>query len=1270
MTLGTLLAACSSGGSVVEVPDSTADGPVGGADVDDLGPRVPETAPDAGTPTPDAAEDIGFELTHPDLEAGDFGPEPGTAGWPCTTGTECDEGYCIQTPEGKRCTISCVEECPFGWECLPYQPSGPDGVFVCLPVEVELCRPCKANSECFGAGGGSGQACVRYGEDGAFCGTACSPADSPTCPVGYACNEVEAVSGDFVFQCIRVEGECACQPWHVDSGASTDCSVANEWGTCSGERMCKAGGLSSCSAAVPAEEECNAEDDDCDGSVDEELPSQPCLVVGPSGNCPGTSVCLGGKEVCQGKEAAPEKCDGEDNDCDGEIDEGFLDTDLDGTADCLENDKDGDGIADGPDNCPNVFNPQQGDFDFDGLGDLCDQDDDNDMTPDELDCAPKDPKVHPEAAEVCDGLDNDCNYVVDEGFPDADFDGWKDCTDDDDDNDSTPDSADCAPFDAAVNPKASEACNGKDDDCDSSTDEGFPDSDGDGTPDCQDGDADGDGLDDADDNCPELANPDQADLDLDQIGDACDPDADGDAIPDAIDNCQGLKNTLQGDIDKDGQGDECDGDDDGDGLSDGTDNCPMVKNPLQEDLDKDGTGDACEADQDGDGAPDAADCAPANAAVFPGAKEVCDGVDNDCDLVVDEGFPDADIDGLKDCLDDDDDNDGDPDLLDCQPANPAVFHGAAESCDGKDNDCDGKIDEALGDVSCGKGQCFHSVQLCSGGKSQSCNPFDGAAEEGCDGLDNDCDGLVDEDQGSTSCGLGACQHLVKNCQAGKPVLCDPLEGAGSEQCDGLDNDCDGKTDEDQPTLACGKGKCFHTVPSCIGGVPNSCNPFEGAGKETCDGIDNDCDGAVDEELGTTTCGYGACQHSVDNCADGSLQICNPMDGAAPEACDGLDNDCDKMIDEDQGTLTCGFGVCANSVAACKDGAPQLCTPLDLAGLETCDGKDDDCDGFVDEGLDLLTCGKGACLHTVLGCVAGVPQTCDPLQGAKDETCDGTDNDCDGSVDEGFPDLDLDGEVDCIDLDDDGDGDPDETDCAPLDPLIFHGQTETCFNSVDEDCDGVADPDAACVKVDCNTLHSAFPNLASGLYYIDPDGVGGTAKFQAWCDMESFGGGWTMCYTEKNDMVHLAVQTAYNPAKPFGAAGYRTDCRKVPFNAVMYVNHDSSQKAWFQRDSEPKITLAGAGYNTSGEQLGLWTAKALATTNYKYQLIVCDGGWMWVGLMMSGYSSCWKQCGGWCSDTGSPYFRTDGDDGGSYNGVSFNENGHTNLSYKTMSVGIR
>lgn len=165
------------------------------------------------------------------------------------------------------------------------------------------------------------------------------------------------------------------------------------------------------------------------------------------------------------------------------------------------------------------------------------------------------------------------------------------------------------------------------------------------------------------------------------------------------------------------------------------------------------------------------------------------------------GGPDtADYDGdnrLNWC-DDDSDGDGDPDETDCEPLNAAVGHTVPEECNGVDENCDGLADEGLGNTTCGLAGCEHTIANCLGGQLQTCNPFAGAHTETCNGVDDDCDGAVDEpeDTGQTGCGVGQCLHTAPDCIGGSLVPCDPLEGQEAEAEDGLDNDCDGIVDED------------------------------------------------------------------------------------------------------------------------------------------------------------------------------------------------------------------------------------------------------------------------------------------------------------------------------------------------------------------------------------------------------------------------------------------------------------------------------------------
>jgi len=162
--------------------------------------------------------------------------------------------------------------------------------------------------------------------------------------------------------------------------------------------------------------------------------------------------------------------------------------------------------------------------------------------------------------------------------------------------------------------------------------------------------------------------------------------------------------------------------------------------------------------------------------------------------------------------------------------------------------------------------------------------------------------------------------------------------------------------------------------------------------------------------------------------------------------------------------------------------------------------------------------------------------------------------------------------------------------------------------------------------------------------------------------------WKVCYTDSDNRVLMNSQTSSTITEP-DAVGYRADCSGVTFNQVRYVNLETNEVACFTRNSD-SVTLGSNWFFNDAEE---WTSNAagVATTDYSYQLNVCSNGWMETGLMITGITNgCRKGCNNWCGDTTSPYFRMDGDDGGSYNGVAFNEPGHTNVNTKLMQVSVR
>ncbi len=409
-----------------------------------------------------------------------------------------------------------------------------------------------------------------------------------------------------------------------------------------------------------------------------------------------------------------------------------------------------------------------------------------------------------------------------------------------------------------------------------------------------------------------------------------------------------------------------------------------------------------------------------------------------------------------------------------------------EVCDGLDNDCDDSVDEGFGDVSCGMGACAATAPECVSGVVQTCVP--GASmDESCDGLDNDCDGSVDEELGDLSCGVGACAETLPACDMGVMQTCTP--GTPSDEaCNGMDDDCDGSTDESLGNLTCGMGACRVTVAACDMGSPMTCTPGTPS-MEVCNGIDDDCDGTIDNGFGTTVCGVGECERVVLDCSGGGGGTCTPGMPTA-ETCDGLDNDCDGRIDNGLGNISCGRGACRRTVAACTGGVPNTCTP-GTPGTEICNGTDDDCDGRTDEGLSgTVTCGTGACMRSVPGCSGGMTTTCTPGSPGPEVCGDMIDNDCDGTADEmcgcdPTVDADFDTYNECVDCDDANGG------VYPGRMEICNGIDEDCDGAIDEDFDGDGDGFSTCstdpLLRDCNdsdnTIYPGAPELCG------PTGMG-------------------------------------------------------------------------------------------------------------------------------------------------------------------------------------
>ncbi|MCP4121125.1 MAG: hypothetical protein GY751_05180 [Bacteroidetes bacterium] len=339
-------------------------------------------------------------------------------------------------------------------------------------------------------------------------------------------------------------------------------------------------------------------------------------------------------------------------------------------------------------------------------------------------------------------------------------------------------------------------------------------------------------------------------------------------------------------------------------------------------------------DTDGDGYTIAdGDCDDNDNTVYPGATELCDGKDNDCDGNVPANEADSDGDNFRICDGDCDDNDN------------TVYPGATELCDGKDNDCDGNVPANEADSD---GDNF---RICDG----DCNDYDNTifpgATELCDGKDNDCDGNVpaneaDSDGDNFRICDGDCDDNNNTVYPGAP-----------EFCDGVDNDCDGTIDEDIDSDGDG-------WTTCEGDCDDNDNTVYPGATELCDGKDNDCDGNVSvNEADSDGDNFRICE---GDCDDNSNTV---YPGATEILCDGIDQNCNGMADDDQDQDGDLISVCNGD---CDDDDPSInfkvgdpCDDLDPCTINDIIDSDCQCAGtFEDSDNDGICDADDQCLEGV------------------------------------------------------------------------------------------------------------------------------------------------------------------------------------------------------------------------------------------------------------------------------------------------------------------
>ncbi len=479
-------------------------------------------------------------------------------------------------------------------------------------------------------------------------------------------------------------------------------------------------------------------------------------------------------------------------------------------------------------------------------------------------------------------------------------------------------------------------------------------------------------------------------------------DLDGDAVMDPVDNCPGVFNPDQADLDGDGWGDACD-------------NCIDVSNPDQMDTEGEGVGDACRITP----------CEPTG-------PEICDGADNDCNDLIDDGLNPPD------------------------QSNPSD---------------DFKCSTGL------PGRCGEGVRLCENG-APVCRPLHTAMEETCNGEDDDCDGFIDGTDANSNGILELSESLRDSCGN-----CGELK---VEVCNGKDDDCDGVIDNNAQcphgqacifgacATPCSAGECQSPLVCIENLCVSPCHAMECSFTEVCDPVRQRCldpCGVMDCEEGEV-CVKGKCGTCFDKdmgCPEGEACVypgtCSPnpcadsTDCLSYQYCSPTQSGSSRFCATSCAQVACPFGqTCING-----DCIEDPCGGRTCAERETCVGGQ-----CYNDPCELADCEAGKVCVAIAGAQAGsLPQSaciadpCAMIQCGTGQVCEvvcpgGSIDNCNTRCVYGEEDDPVNGGDEPADTDV-GTGGDDDTGVDPADTGVDHLDAgDTGATNGDDDAEVLAD----------------------------------------------------------------------------------------------------------------------------------------------------------------------------------------------------------------------